>query len=136
MKRMQFSLAAGTLLALLGGIVILGWWMQFSSLVRVLPGFTPMVFNTALSFVLAGVAAQTAAGLLVLAVGLRSAWGRSGWGRVPLFARDDDRITFVGATVLAGIALAAGVASFAILQGRIQTVVGENVLTALLRRIE
>src|SRR5882672_10444511 len=261
MKRMQFSLAAGTLLALLGGIVILGWWMQFSSLVRVLPGFTPMVFNTALSFVLAGaallmpvsdaqrhkhvtavlgsalaiiaalvlaehllhlnlgidwaplhawlhdsnpnpgrmsagtasgflmsgavlilaacvrrpwmstvvrlltlgvgavgvlglagylvsapllfpqyfftgVAVHTAAGLLVLSLGLWSAWRRLEWGRATLFTRDDDRITFVGATILVAIALAAGIASFAILQGRVQTVVGENVLTALLRRIE
>src|SRR6266853_6317439 len=55
MKRLPLS-AAGALLALLGGTVILGWWMQLSSLVRVLPGFTPMVFNTALSFVLAGAA--------------------------------------------------------------------------------
>ncbi len=53
-----------------------------------------------------------------------------------LFAREDDRITFVGATILIAIALAAGIASFAILQGRVQTVVAENVLTALLRRIE
>src|SRR5712691_7894464 len=45
---------AGALLALLGGTVMLGWWTQLSFLVRVLPEFTPMVFNTALSFVLAG----------------------------------------------------------------------------------
>ena len=42
------------MLALLGGVVMFGWWMQSSPLVRVLPGFTPMVFNTALCFVLAG----------------------------------------------------------------------------------
>jgi len=260
MKRLSLS-AAGALLALLGGTVILGWWMQVSSLVRVLPGFTPMVFNTALSFVLAGaallmpvsnaqrhkrvtavlggalaiiaalvlaehllhlnlgidwaslhawlhdsnpnpgrmsagtalgflmsgaalilatrvrrpwmgtavrlftlgvgavgvlglvgylvsapllfpryfftgVAVHTAAGLLVLALGLRFAWTRLEWAQIPLFAREDDRITFVGATILVAIALAAGIASFAILQGRVQTVVGENVLTTLLRRIE
>ncbi|HLQ02323.1 MAG TPA: PAS domain S-box protein [Burkholderiales bacterium] len=261
MKRAPFSAIAGALLVLLGGTVMLGWWMQLSPLVRVLPGFAPMVFNTALCFVLAGsalltpvsdaqqhervtavlggalaiiatwvlaehllqtdlgidwaplhdwlhdsdpnpgrmssgavcgflmngavlilatrvrrpwmgavvrlltlgigaigvlglvgylvsapllfpqylfvgVAVHTAAGLLVLAVGLRSAWRRFEWGRVPLFARDDDRITFVGATILAAVALAAGIASFAILQGRVQTLVGDNALAALTRRTD
>jgi PAS domain S-box-containing protein len=261
MKRAPFSAIAGTLLALLGGTVMLGWWLQLSPLVRVLPGFTPMVFNTALCFILAGgallapfsdavtyrrvttaiggalvviaalvlaehllnldigidwaplhawlndsnpnpgrmssgtacgflmsgavlilatrvrrpwmgaavrlltlgvgaigvlglagylvsasllfprylfvgVAVHTATGLLVLAIGLRSAWRRSQWGRVPLFARDDDRITFVGATVLAAIALAAGIASFAILQGRVQTLVGDNVHAELTLRTD
>jgi len=249
------------LLALLGGVVMLGWWMQSSPLVRVLPGFTPMVFNTALCFVLAGsalltpvsdavryrrvttaiggvlaiiaalvlaehllqtnlgidwaplhawlndsnpnagrmssgtacgflmsgavlilatrvrrpwagtlvrlltlgvgaigvlglagylvsasllfprylfvgVAVHTAAGLLVLAVGLRSAWRRLEWGRVPLFAREDDRITFVGAIVLAAIALAAGIVSFAVLQDRVQTLVSGNVHAELTRRTD
>ena len=261
MKRAPFSAIAGALLVLLGGTVMLGWWMQLSPLVRVLPAFAPMVFNTALCFVLAGsallmpvsdaqqhervtavlggalaiiatwvlaehllqtdlgidwaplhdwlhdsdpnpgrmssgavcgflmsgavlilathvrrpwmgtivrlltlgigavgvfglvgylvsapllfpqylfvgVAVHTAAGLLVLAVGLRSAWRRFEWGRVPLFARDDDRITLVGATILAAVALAAGITSFAILQGRAQTLVGDNALAALTRRTD
>jgi PAS domain S-box-containing protein len=261
MKRVPLSTAAGTLLVLLGGTVMLGWWLQLSPLVRVLPGFTPMVFNTALCFVLAGgallmpasdaqrhqrvaallggalvtvatlvlaehllhlnvgidwaplhawlhdsnpnpgrmsagtssgflmsgavlilatrvrrpwmgravrmltlgvgsvgvlglagyvvsapllfpgylfagVAVHTAAGLLVLALGLWSAWRQLEWGRVPLFARDDDRITFVGATILAAIALAAGIASFAILQDRVQTLVGDNVHAALTSRTD
>jgi len=261
MKRAPFSAIAGALLVLLGGTVMLGWWMQLSPLVRVLPAFAPMVFNTALCFVLAGsalltpvsdarrhervtavlggalaiiatwvlaehlsqtdlgidwaplhawlhdsdpnpgrmssgavcgflmsgavlilatrvrrpwmgtivrlltlgigavgvlglagylvsapllfprylfvgVAVHTAAGLLVLAVGLRSAWRRFEWGRVPLFARDDDRITFVGATILAAVALAAGIASFAVLQGRVQTLVSDNALAALTRRTD
>src|SRR5438552_13176297 len=59
MKRAPFSAIAGALLVLLGGTVMLGWWMQLSPLVRVLPGFTPMVFNTALCFVLAGSALLT-----------------------------------------------------------------------------
>jgi len=261
MKPVSPSTAGGALLALLGGVVMFGWWMQSSPLVRVLPGFTPMVFNTALCFVLAGsallapfsdavrynrvttaiggllaiiaalvlaeqllqtnlgidwaplhawlndsnpnagrmssgpacgflmsgavlilatrvrrpwvgtlvrlltlgvgaigvlglagylvsasllfprylfvgVAVHTAAGLIVLAVGLRSAWRRLEWGRVPLFAREDDRITFVGATVLAAIALAAGIASFAVLQDRVQTLVGGNVHAELTRRTD
>src|SRR5258708_14393645 len=59
MKSVSPSTAGGALLALLGGVVMFGWWMQSSPLVRVLPGFTPMVFNTALCFVLAGSALLT-----------------------------------------------------------------------------
>src|SRR5260221_6283829 len=59
MKLVSPSTAGGALLALLGGVVMFGWWMQSSPLVRVLPGFTPMVFNTALCFVLAGSALLT-----------------------------------------------------------------------------
>src|SRR5258705_2769899 len=59
MKPLSPSTAGGALLALLGGVVMVGWWMQSSPLVRVLPGFTPMVFNTALCFVLAGSALLT-----------------------------------------------------------------------------
>jgi len=251
----------GALLVLLGGTVMLGWWLQLPPVVRVLPGFTPMVFNTALCFVLAGsalalpysqfagymratailgsalftlaalilvehlfqvdigidwkslhdwlpvasphpgrtsapttsgflmggaalvlatrahrpwagiavrvltlgigaigllglvgylvkaqllfpqypftgVALHTAVGLLLLAIGLWSAWRRFEWGRARYFVREDDRITFVGATVLVAVALSAGIASFAILQGRTQALVNENVATTLARRIE
>ena len=261
MKRVPLAGFVGALLVLLGGTVMLGWAMQLSPLVRVLPGFTPMVFNTALCFVLAGgallvpfsdsnryrkvttiiggalvlitalilaehlsrtdlgidwpslhawlhdaskapgrmsagtacaflmsgavlilatrvgrpwmgaavrlltlgtatigvlglagylvsapllfpeyffagVAVHTATGLLVLAIGLWSAWKRFEWARTPLLAREDDRITVVGATILIAIALAAGIASFAVLQGRTQTLVGNNVLAALTRRTE
>jgi signal transduction histidine kinase len=251
----------GALLVLLGGTVMLGWGMQLPLVVRVLPNFTPMVFNTALCFVLAGgallapfsdperrrivttviggalvliaalilaehlsrttlgidlpwlhawlqdtskapgrmsagtacgflmsgavlilaarvsrpwmgvavrlltlavgtigvlglvgylvsapllfpeyffsgVAVHTATGLLLLAVGLWSVWKRLEWARTPLLAREDDRITVVGATILVAIGLAAGIASFAILQGRAQTLVSDNVLAALTRRTE
>jgi PAS domain S-box-containing protein len=261
MKGIPLFRFVGAVLVLLGGTVMLGWWLQLSLLVRVLPEFTPMVFNTALCFVLsggalltpfsdagpyrrvttvigstivtlatlvfaehllkidlgidwvllhawvhdsdttpgrmsagtalgflmsgavlilatrvrrpwmgaavrlltlgigviavlglagylvraqllfpgyafAGFAVHTAAGLLLLAAGLWSAWERFEWNRTPLLAREDDRITFVGAVVLIAIALAAGIASFAILQGRVQTVVGDNVLAALARRTE
>ncbi len=78
----------------------------------------------------------TSAGLIVFSVGLASAWRRFPWGRSSLFARDDDRIAFQGATILAGIALVAGIASFAILQGRVETLVGDNVSAALARRID
>ncbi|HZF19410.1 MAG TPA: hypothetical protein VE008_06855, partial [Burkholderiales bacterium] len=87
-------------------------------------------------YLFVGVAVHTAAGLLVLAVGLRSAWRRLEWGRVPLFAREDDRITFVGAIVLAAIALAAGIVSFAVLQDRVQTLVSGNVHAELTRRTD
>ena len=261
MKRAPFSAIAGTLLVLLGGTVLLGWWMQLPFLVRGLPESASMPFNTALSFILAGgallmrfsdaarhrrvttviggalaviaasvlaehllqsdlgidwpslhawlndpnrtpgrmsagtasgflmsgvvlilatrvrrpwmgaavrlltlgigviavlglvgylvraqllfpeyafagIAVHTALGLLLLAVGLWSAWRRFEWNKTPLLAREDDRITFVGATVLVAIALAAGIGSFAILQGRVQTLASESVLAALTRRTE
>src|SRR5258708_14961583 len=253
--------AAGALLILLGGAVMLGWWMRLPALVRILPEFAPMVFNAALSFVLAGIAlaipagrsdryrgisriagalllffsilvlaehylpvnlmvgwrslhswlpdstpkagrtsvatttafamgaaalillslpsagrwrvavrvltlgvgaigemgivcylvqarllfpqyffagmaAHTAVGLLVFAAGLRSAWRQLEWGRAPLFAREDDQVTFAGAMILAAIALAAGLASFALLQSRVQTVVADNVLASLRQPVE
>src|SRR5256885_15339905 len=54
MKRVPLSGFVGALLVLLGGTVMIGWAMQLSLLVRGLPGFTPMGFDTALCFVLAG----------------------------------------------------------------------------------
>jgi hypothetical protein len=261
MKRVPLSGIVGTLLVLLGCTVMLGWWLQLSSVVRVLPGFSPMVFNTALCFVLvgsalalpfsqsagytravavlggglvtlgtlvltehllqldlgidwrslhdwlpvfspnpgrtssgtasgflmsgaalilathanhpwmgiavrlltlgvgaigvlglvgylvnaqllfpqypfAGVAVHTATGLFLLSIGLWSAWRQFEWGRAQLFAREDDRITFVGAMVLVAIALSAGIVSFAILQDRVQTLVADYVLASLSRRTE
>jgi len=78
-------------------------------------------------YVFAGVAAHTAAGLLLLAVGLHSASKHSEWARTPSFAREDDRITFAGAAVLVAIALAAGITSFAVLQDRVQSLVSDSV---------
>jgi PAS domain S-box-containing protein len=251
----------GAMFVLLGGAVMLGWWSQWPAVVRVLPGFTPMVFNTAVCFVLAGsalalpdsqsaararamgilggalvaltalilaehlfevdigidwkslhvwlkvldphpgrtsggtasafflagaalviasrgplrwtaisvriltlgvgtigmlglagylvnarllfpeypftgMALHTAAGLFLLSIGLWFAWKRLEWSRARFFARDDDRITFVGAAVLVTIAMIAGIASFAILQGRVQTLVGDYVLASLFRRVD
>src|SRR5204862_3866856 len=60
-----------------------------------------------------GMALHTALGFIVLAVGLRRAAGP----RAPrVAARPDDRITAVGAVVLAAISLAAGIAAFAVLE--------------------
>src|SRR5204863_427411 len=52
------------------------------------------------NYLLAGVAVHTAAGLLLLAFGLRSAWQRMDWGRERLFQREDDRIAVVGGMVV------------------------------------
>jgi PAS domain S-box-containing protein len=83
-----------------------------------------------------GVAVHTAAGVFLLALGLWSAQAQFEWGRMPFFAREDDRATFVGGAILAAVALATGVASFAILQGRVQALASNNVLAALTRRTE
>jgi signal transduction histidine kinase len=83
-----------------------------------------------------GLAIHTCLGLMVLAAGLVSTWQRFPWGRSPLFARDDDRITFQGASILAGIAFVGGILSFAILQGRVQSLVESNVVASLTRRTD
>ena len=46
----------GAFLILLAATVILGWVLKISGLVRIVPGYAPMVFNTALSFILVGLA--------------------------------------------------------------------------------
>jgi len=79
---------------------------------------------------------HAAVALIVLAFGLWDAGKQLDWPQAPLLAREDDRITFVGAAVLVLIALAAGIASFAILERRVQTLVGDSMLAALTRRTE
>ncbi|HTD92115.1 MAG TPA: hypothetical protein VK663_15735, partial [Burkholderiales bacterium] len=261
MKSNLISRVAGALLLLLGASVMTGWLLQLPSVVRVLPGFAPMVFNTALCFCLAGgvlilpaamalnykwtihalgsaliivavlilaehlfkvdlgvdwiklhawladgnhkagrmsaasatgflmsgvtfifvthalrqwtviglkfltaiigiigafalvghmvsarllfpdypfsdVALHSALGFVLLSGGLWNALRHFQTNRSRLFQKDDDHITFVGATVLIGITFSAGVASFVILQGRVQTVVADYVLAALSQRSE
>ena len=53
-RLLQAHVIVGALLLLLGSIVMAGWWLEVRFLVRILPGYTPMVFNTALCFALAG----------------------------------------------------------------------------------
>ena len=259
--RRQLLVLVGALLIMLGGLVLLGWALQSSALVRVLPGFTPMVVNSALSFILAGgvlivplsdrvryrrvttiigaalvllatlvllerllmlelgidwrslhaaldkdnlspgrmptgtaiaflmsgcvlilltrahrpwaqavvrlltlgvgavglfglvgylvkakllfphypfagIAMHTAVGMLLLSVGLQSTWQRFDWARKPRFVRQDDQITFVGASVLALVTLAAGIASFAVLQDRVLGLVSNTVGTTRIQRSE
>lgn len=55
----------GAILAALGTMVIAGWLLKNPVVVRIAPGFAPMVFNTALCFVLLGAA---------LAAPVRVAW--------------------------------------------------------------
>ena len=88
------------------------------------------------AYLFAGVAIHAAFGLLVLSLGLRELWRRFDWGRAPLFAREDDRITFVGACIMAAMASVAGVASFAILQGKAQTLAANNVRSSLTHRMD
>ena len=88
------------------------------------------------NYLFAGIAFHTAIGMLLLSAGLNSAWQRFEWSRSPLFRREDDRITFVAAVVLVAIGLGAGVATFAILQGRVQTLVQETLLAEQARRAE
>jgi diguanylate cyclase (GGDEF)-like protein/PAS domain S-box-containing protein len=257
---MPLSRLAGIVLLLLGCAVMLGWWLQLSAVVRILPDFAPMVFNTALCFGLAGsalllpltsprsallrtiagsllvglagavlaehllqvslgvdwpslhawlldanpapgrmspstatafvisgvvlilaghlrpewlrtaapvltlgvgsigalgvagylvsaqllfpeywftgIAVHTAVGLLLLAVGLWSILWPLGPVRKAVFARDDHRIAFVGAAVLVVTGLGAGIATFSVLQDRVQTLVRDDLLVAHARRVD
>lgn len=57
MQRIAFSKLIGILLIASSAIVMLGWYLHTSSLVNFLPGtINPMVFNSALLFLLSGVA--------------------------------------------------------------------------------
>jgi signal transduction histidine kinase len=257
---MPLSLLVGIALLLLGCAVMLGWWLQIPGVVRVLPGYAPMVFNTALCFGLAGsalllpltspwsalwraiagnllvglagavlaehllqvnlgvdwpslhawlldanpnpgrmsrgtataflisgvvlilaghsrpawlrtaapvltlgvgsigalgvagylvsaqllfpeywftgIAVHTAFGLLLLAVGLWSILWPLGPIRKAVFAREDDRIAFVGAAVLVVTGLGVGLATFSVLQDRVQTLVRDDLLLAHARRVD
>ena len=68
---LMVRLSASFLLGL-GGVVMLGWWLQQPAIVQINPGFTPMQFNTALCFSLSG------AGLW--GVALRRKWLAIGLG--------------------------------------------------------
>ncbi len=83
-----------------------------------------------------GIALHTALGLIALAIGLHAASRRFEWGRRRLFESEDDRITFVGGAVVATTAFIAGVATFAILQERVQTLVRDDLLISLGRRVD
>ena len=83
---------------------------------------------------LGGMALQTAAGLSLLAVGLNARWKEYPWGQTPLIADQVDHVTAAGGTTLTIIALIAGISTFSILQGRVQTLVGEGVLADLSAR--
>ncbi len=48
--------SVGTVLAGLGAVVIAGWLLKLPAVVRLVPGYAPMGFNTALCFVLLGAA--------------------------------------------------------------------------------
>ena len=84
----------------------------------------------------AGMAIHISVGMLLLSVGLHSALRRYEWARQPQFDRQDDQITFVGTSVLAFVTLAAGIASFAVLQDRVLSLVSNTVGMTRLQRSE
>lgn len=81
-----------------------------------------------------GIAPSTAAGLLLLAFGMRVYWRQFDWGRARFFVREDDRITFASAAVLGAVALGAVIATFSILQATVQTQVRDHIHAALANR--
>ena len=82
----------------------------------------------------APLALHTAGGFVLLCIALWLRWQRFDWGRQAHFARDDDRIAFVGAIVLVATALGAAIGTFAVVQGRVERLVREELLNSVSRR--
>ena len=91
----------------------------------------PLLFP---GYFLSGVAAHTASGFILLALGLRLAIEALPRASEHLFPSEDDRITAVAVTVLALVASMAGLASFALLQGRAQALIAESLRSSLVNR--
>jgi PAS domain S-box-containing protein len=84
-------------------------------------------------------AVHTAIGFLLAAAGLWSAFQRFEWLPGPLRAGempDADRIAYVGAVVLAAVALSTGITALGLAQGRMQDQAREHVLAALRGHID
>lgn len=75
----RFVRLIGLVIALMGGLVMLGWYLQLTPIVQVLPEAAPMRHNTALCFVLSGLA-------LISLVGHRGRWVLGLGGIVTLIA--------------------------------------------------
>lgn len=59
-KGKRYSIASGVAVALLGIIVMIGWYTHSNTLIQILPNLVPMQFNTALGFLLSGFIILTA----------------------------------------------------------------------------
>ena len=124
-RRPWVAKAAPTLILGVGSIGMLG-----------IAGYmvnAPLLFP---EYLFAGMAMHTSVGLVILAFGLHFYWKRFELGKNPLFERENDRITFVGAAALTATALGAGIATFAVLQDRVQTLVRDDLQVALSRRAD
>jgi signal transduction histidine kinase len=86
------------------------------------------------SYTFSGIALHTAIGQMLLAFALRSSVVRFDHSQARMFQREDDQIAFAGATILVGVAFGAGILCFAMLEGRVQTIVAGTVSTALSQR--
>lgn len=56
MKRISFPTFSGLLIATLGLLNIVGWYLHIPALISVIPGYINMVSNTAICFILSGLA--------------------------------------------------------------------------------
>jgi signal transduction histidine kinase len=65
-QKSRFLGATATVMVICGGLVMYGWWSQSLSMVTLIPGGRPMVFNTAICFVFLGTA--------ILGLMLRRPW--------------------------------------------------------------
>lgn len=88
------------------------------------------------NYLLVGMGVNTAAGMLALSFGLQLAWRGFEWAQKPRFARQEDQIMFVGTLVLVWVTLAAGIASFAVMQERVLSVFSNTVSATRIQRAD
>ena len=77
-------------------------------------------------FKAARMAPHTAAGMVLVSIGLWASWHHAEWYATRIYYRDDEKIAFVGAALLVVVALAAGVGGFAAQQATLEKTLGES----------
>lgn len=77
-------------------------------------------------------APHTAGGLIAAALGLWSSWRGAEWYRTQLYFKEDEKTGYVGATILAVIAMTAGVVGFSVQQATLEKTFSQS-LQAMLR---
>ncbi|RYY76404.1 MAG: PAS domain-containing hybrid sensor histidine kinase/response regulator [Gammaproteobacteria bacterium] len=76
-------------------------------------------------------AAPTAIGVIIVAIGLWATWHGADWYRSRQYFTDGDKIAFVGTALLVIVALTAGISGFAAQQSTFERVLSQNLASAV-----
>jgi PAS domain S-box-containing protein len=141
--RMALNTSVGFILA--GSILILsrqvntrarGLIIQLATFFLMFIGLTGLVgyllqLDLLYGFKATRMAAHTAAGMVVAALGLWDSWFYAEWYRSRKYFTDGDKIVFVGTALLVIVSLTAGISGFAAQQTTFERVLGENLNFAI-----